>query len=123
MAPAEFEDRLQQVWLTLCSSEAAYIERALRQHRTSQLAATSPDRDVADAWSPDLRLYLDTLIERMDSDAPVSLRELEDCAPEAARGLLQRFLRDFGSLLCAWPDLVEGARELRERGIRLGRRL
>jgi hypothetical protein len=109
----EFETRLRQIWLTLCSSEAAYIEKALRQQGPGEPTD----------WSTDLRRYLDTLIERLESDAPVSLRELEGRPPEEARGDLQRYLRDFGGLLCAWPDLVEAARDLRCRGIRLGRRV
>jgi hypothetical protein len=107
----EFEERLRHVWLMLCSSEAAYIERALRQHGNRP----------PEAWSADLRRYLDTLIQRLEADGPVAPRELLGHAPEAARGALQRFLADFGRLLSAWPDLVDAATLLRDRGVRLGR--
>jgi hypothetical protein len=53
----------------------------------------------------------------------MSVGELAGRSAEAARGKLQRFLRDFGALLSAWPGLVEGARELRDRGCRPARRL
>ncbi len=113
LEPPEFESRLRQIWLTLCSSEAAYIERALRK----------PGPNEPETWPIDLRRYLDTLIERLETDPPVTLRELEGSSPEAARARLQRFLREFGGLLCAWPDLVDAARELRAKDVRLGRRV
>jgi hypothetical protein len=109
----EFEDRLREIWLTLCSSEAAYIEKALKAHGTKK----------PDTWPADLRRYLDTLVGRLEADAPVTLRELDGRAPEAARAHFQCFLRDFGALLLVWPDLIEGTRELRRAGCRLGRRL
>lgn len=114
MLPApEFEHRLRQVWLMICSSEAAYIEKGLRQHGSR----------LPESWSADLRRYLDTLIHRLETDGPVALGELSGCTPEASRATLQRYLGDFGQLLCAWPDLVDGARRLRDRGCRLGRRV
>ena len=111
LAPGDFEEHLREVWLTICSSEAAYIEKALRAHGTKE----------PDTWPIDLRRYLDTLIQRLETDEPVTLRELEHESAESARSGLQRFLREFGGLLGVWPDLVEGARELRGRGKRLGR--
>jgi hypothetical protein len=113
LPPADFEERLRDVWLTLCSSEATYIEQALKQHRPPQ----------PETWPEDLRRYLDAMVARLEQDPPITVREREPESPEQARAAIQGFLRDFGGLLCAWPDLVEGARELRARGTRLGRRL
>jgi len=113
LPPADFEERLREVWLTLFSSEATYIEHALKQYRPPQ----------PESWPADLRRYLDALVARLEADPPITVREREHESPGEARAALQAFLRDFGGLLCAWPDLVEGARELRARGERLGRRL
>lgn len=109
----EFEARLRQVWLSLCSFEAVYIEKALKLHGSNEPAD----------WALDLRRYLDTLVERLEADGPVTLRELDDRTPEEARAELQRFLRDFGGLLRVWPDLIEGVRELRASGHRVARKV
>jgi len=113
LPPPDFEARLRDVCLTICSSEAAFIERALREHGSKQPRT----------WAADLRRYLDALRERLEADQAVTLRELEDRPPEAARRELQRFLADYGRLLSSWPELVEGAKQLRQRGTRLARRL
>jgi hypothetical protein len=59
----------------------------------------------------------------MERDRPVLILEHASQPPEVGRAMLQAYLRDLGSLLGAWPDLVEGARDLRHQGRRLARRL
>lgn len=105
---AEFEQELRSAWLGRCSWEAAYIEKALKDHGDRQPAS----------WSADLQTYLEALQARLDSDPSPAPGELAGRPPEEGRAVMQRFLEDFGRLLQAWPDLVEGARELRLGGCR-----
>lgn len=52
---------------------------------------------------------------REDASAPSDLPGSDD----ARRALFQRLLRGYGDVLTHWPELVEAARELRRRGVRL----
>jgi hypothetical protein len=113
LPPAAFEETLRDVWLGWCSAEASQIERALLRHGAK----------LPDTWSGDLSRYFRAIVARLEANPPITVRELAGVSPAEGRAILQAYLSGFGLLLQAWPDLVEGARELRARGTRLGRRL
>ena len=110
---AQLGERLRDLRLSNTSSDATVIEKARRAHR-----ASNPE-----TWLADLERYQAALLAHLELDPPVTLVEREHEPPEVAHAAFGEYLREFGRLLCAWPDLVEGARELRQQGRRLGRRL
>jgi hypothetical protein len=70
-----------------------------------------------DAWTADVRRYLDLLRKHMDEpDFAVPLDLLYGREPEEARRLAQRLILNHGTALAHWPDLVEAARGLKARG-------
>lgn len=109
----EFERYLRDLWISWCAAEASHIERCMRRD-----AVQGPP-----VWVSDLRRYFDALVARLEARPPITLRELAELPEADGRAVLQAYLRAFGGLLQVWPDLVEGASELRARGRRLGRHL
>lgn len=88
---------------------AAALEQLLHEH---------DDRPAY--WARDVHRQLGALRQaalRDDADVPVDLAEGRD--PAAARGLTRRLVLRYGQLLEAWPALVDGARRLRARGVRV----
>ena len=68
-------------------------------------------------WADDVRRYLDLLAQalmRPDYLTPLDL--LDGRSPEQARALSRELVRQFGALLCWWPDMVDLARAWREDG-------
>jgi hypothetical protein len=114
VTPIEIEEHLHDILLGRCAADAALVEKARR--RQAHLPEPEP-------WLPDLEQYQEVLRANMERSQPVTIVERPNDTPEAARAAFQAYLREFGHLLCAWPDLVEGARELRQRGRRLARQL
>ena len=113
LPPTDFAERLRDIWLGVCSSNATLVEKILRRQMPPQ----------PETWTADLQRYQAALLDRLERDAPITIMERRDATPEQKQAALQRYLGDFGRLLCAWPDLVEGARELCDRGHRPARRL
>jgi hypothetical protein len=71
-------------------------------------------------WADDVRQLLAVLREALpgkDFTSPPDLAEA--FGADAACARLQRLVRRFGELLQVWPDMVEAARDLRARGLRL----
>jgi hypothetical protein len=110
---AAIGERLRDLRLSRTSADATLIEKSRRAQRPSN----------PETWLADLEQYQAALLSILELDPPVTLIERGDDPPEVALTAFAEYMRDFGRLLCAWPDLVEGARELRQQGRRLGRRL
>jgi FkbH-like protein len=68
-------------------------------------------------WADDVRRYLDLLAQaltRPDYLTPLDL--LDGRSPEDARELSRELVRQFGELLCWWPEMVDLARAWRADG-------
>ncbi|WP_189960077.1 phosphopantetheine-binding protein, partial [Streptomyces alanosinicus] len=97
----------------------ALAERDLAEQRQRLAAHSGPP-----SWRRDLKEYIALRARSMDeSGFAVPLDLAVDKGADRARELSRLFLRDFGELLMAWPDIVTAAGELAERGHRLGRRI
>lgn len=73
-------------------------------------------------WARDVRRQLDTLRGRAaddDLDLPGDLPGRR--SPDEIRALTRRLVRRYGELIEAWPEIVEGTRRLRARGVRVAR--
>ncbi len=71
-------------------------------------------------WVEDVEQYLNSIREalaRPDYIVPHDLRQGRSL--DEARQASQRLVLKLGNLLCAWPDIVERAKELRAQGQRL----
>ena len=56
-----------------------------------------------------------------DCYVPVELKDVQASIP--ARGATKKLIAMTGSLLCAWPDIIDAAWHLRNRGIRISKEL
>jgi hypothetical protein len=113
---AELDERGRRAVLARAEAFAAELERRLAAWRHEPEA----DTPGGALWAEDVRGYLDLLrrhAARPDFAVPLDL--LYGREPEEARRLAQQLLLDYGRLLAVWPDLVEAARVLRERGVEL----
>jgi hypothetical protein len=70
-------------------------------------------------WADDVRGYLAALRAEMPGPDFATPSDLGGGSGEASRRLFQRLVLRLGGLLQAWPDVVEAARALRARGVRL----
>lgn len=110
LAPTEFRDHVSTARRMRGSVRIARLEAALEAFE-----------GAPDFWAADVRRHVETLrdtLARDDVDVPDDLRAGRD--PDQARARARRLVGRYGELLRAWPDLVEGARRLRARGIELG---
>lgn len=72
-------------------------------------------------WASDLERLADTIRERVEEPERALPMELVNAhTPEVARALASARVREHGELLLHWPALLDAARTLRERGVRLG---
>jgi hypothetical protein len=113
LPPADFEELLRLCVWKLLSRQAVHLADQLQQFR-----------GLPEFWGRDVRQVLAHLQDSLPSRqyvVPSDLRKV--VGDDEARKLFQRLVGRFGQLLRCWPDLVEAARELRTRGIRLAARL
>ena len=107
---ADFEDMLRvERWRHL--SECA-------RHLEAELDLSDPPGHIAE----DMQRCLEHIAETCRSDecvAPVDVEERGGI--DDATGFLADSLTRFGELLEAWPTVIDGARRLREKGIRPAR--
>jgi hypothetical protein len=113
LSPADFEELLRlRLWGQL-SRQAVHLADQLRHFR-----------GLPEFWGCDARRVLAHLQETLPSKRFVVPSDLSEVVEvDQARELFRRLVRRFGQLLRCWPDLVEVARELRTRGIRLAEKL
>ncbi|HKV08643.1 MAG TPA: amino acid adenylation domain-containing protein, partial [Thermoanaerobaculia bacterium] len=87
----------------------------------ARLATFDPaEGEGAELWEADVRRYLDVLRKHAaEPDFGVPLDLLYGRDVEEARRLAQRLITNHGLVLLHWPELVEAARRLKERGLGL----
>ncbi len=91
--------------------------RATRGFAAAAEAALDAHESEPAFWADDVRRYLDLLAQaltRPDYLTPLDL--LDGRSPEDARALSRELVRQFGELLCWWPDMVDLARAWRADG-------
>jgi hypothetical protein len=73
------------------------------------------------AWNDDLARYLTAARSTLRTMAAVVPSDLERAGMDGADAIEfgQRLVRRDGELLSCWPAVVDGARQLRERGVRV----
>jgi hypothetical protein len=70
-------------------------------------------------WASDVHRVLQGIQVASAKEESFQVADLhEACGEKSPGALLQRLVRRFGRLLCHWPEMVEGARNLRAQGIR-----
>jgi hypothetical protein len=113
LPPADFEELLRlRLWGQL-SRQAVRLAELLQQFR-----------GLPEFWGRDARRVLAHLQETLPSRRFLVPSDLSEAVgDDGAVELFRRLVRRFGQLLRCWPDLVEVARELRSRGIRLAEKL
>lgn len=81
-------------------------------------------RRAPDFWADDVQYYIHNLRTALTADDFIVPQDLlSGRGAEEARKVSQRLVLKFGQLLCHWPELVEAARTLRAKGLRLARPL
>lgn len=104
----EFEEFVRLARLAQRTTLIAQLEEAIPLHNST-------------AWAREASACLDALRAATARDGPVI--PLHAIIPDASASdillSVQRSVRSFGELLAAWPQIREGARRLRLRGIRL----
>jgi amino acid adenylation domain-containing protein len=109
MAPAEFDALALR---SVRARAAAFAEKL-----EARLASFDLDGEGAALWAADVRRYLDVLQKHAaDPDFGVPLDLLYGRDAEEARRLSQRLITNHGLVLFYWPELVEAAWRLKERG-------
>ncbi len=106
---AGFQECLRRLLWTRASSRVEELEQSLKEagDSTPWLAA-------------DIRAAIDSILVALtEPDFGVARDLLPGRDFEAARALTQRLVLRFGKLLEAWPDLVEAAKRLRAREVRV----
>jgi hypothetical protein len=76
--------------------------------------------DAPDYWRADVEHLIAQLtgaLEEEIADIPLDLQS--GCSPDEARGLMQCMIGGYGTLLQAWPAMVQATLELRAAGITL----
>jgi hypothetical protein len=113
LPPGDFEELLRLRICGLLSKQALHLAELLRQYQGLPVF-----------WGRDARQLLARLQEALPCRQYVVPSDLRAVAEEGETGkFFQRLVRRFGQLLHCWPDLVEVARMLRIRGIRLAEKL
>ncbi|BCJ33862.1 hypothetical protein Athai_13650 [Actinocatenispora thailandica] len=100
----------------------AEVERVVRARAEAELAEMETRLAAGGPrfWTADLASYLRVRRESMErQEFTVPLDLLVDHGLQRARELTQEFVAQFGDLLRHWPALVDGARRLRQAGVRL----
>jgi hypothetical protein len=95
------------------SLKIGYLEHRLKK-----------EAEAPDFWRKDVEAYLQHTREALtfdDFDIPLDWKNKTDA--DSARREMQRLLLQFGQLLEVWPDLIEAAKQLRERGEPLAARI
>ena len=104
--PRDFLHAFRQIILQMEADKLTSLEARLRDERMAP-----------DYWRRDLEAFIahsrDALMHP-DFDIPFELKSQR--SDDENRVLMQRLLANYGALLEDWPEMVEGARELRERG-------
>ena len=110
MAPADFDALALRSVRARAAAFAAELE--------ARLAAFDPtEGEGAELWAADVRRYLDVLRKHAaEPDFGVPLDLFYGRETEEARRLAQRLIANHGLVLFHWPELVEAARRLQERG-------
>ena len=75
-------------------------------------------------WAVDCEQYVKDLLElavKPEYGVPADLRLRK--TTEETLALTQRLVRKYGELLIAWPDMLEAAKHLRQKGVVLARPL
>lgn len=113
MKLADFKEFIRiQLW-HLDSIRLLSAERRLRDHH-----------EFPDFWARDLKNYTRALRQNLLlQDCIVPLDLIRKNGSLEAELLVQRLVLKFGKLLSSWPDIVNSAKMLRMRGIRLANRL
>jgi hypothetical protein len=109
MPATDFVEYMRAQTLLYESSKMAYLGEQLRN-------AT----DAAPCWRQDVETYIEhcrLALTFDDFDIPFDMKGLGSSAE--IRELMQRLIHRYGLLLQAWPSIVEAAKTLRARGIRL----
>lgn len=112
--PAEdFIEYMRAETLQCESAKIAYFEEQLEKAH-----------EAPEPWRRDVGHYLDHLREALtfdDFDIPFDMKTGRSSAE--SRALIQALMARYGALLQEWPHLVEGARNLRDRGYSLAREI
>jgi hypothetical protein len=108
--PADFDALVRVLWHKQLRGLASQLANQLRQH------AEKPAY-----WADDVRWLLTAWDKHLADGASVVPADLEAASgATVARDLMRRLAQHFGRLLQSWPLLVDAARDLRSRGMRLG---
>ena len=95
-----------------------------RRHGESFAEASKyrPDPEIPDYYQAYRRQHRQTVREAIVSPKYFVPRDLRDLgSEEEIRRVVQNLVHEQGRLLEHWPDIVQAARELRAKGIRLTR--
>jgi hypothetical protein len=93
------------------SQQIAWMEQLLQKHRR-----------LPQFWASDVDRIVATLKASVAATDYIVPRELEEAfGANAASTLMQRLVLRLGELLRVWPELRDGARQLRARGTAIGR--
>jgi len=77
-----------------------------------------------DFWAEDVRAFVDASRNAFAGEDYLAPKELIGrVEAKEARSLTHRLVRQYGQLLCWWPQIVEAAGRLRSRGHRLAQRV
>jgi hypothetical protein len=112
MLPSEkFQEFLRLRLFKNKSDEIAFLEKFL-----------SEQQDAPEYWARDIKDYIRALRNGLTEDNfIIPERLLVDRSPEEALKLMKNFIYKFGQLLHCWPELVQAAKEIKERGITAAR--
>jgi len=110
MKPSEFEKYVRIRVLHRVTQEISYRETLLdRYHGEPRF------------WADDVRAWVERRRQfALGCQCTVASDLLHGRSLDEARELTQRLVAQFGELLVWWPDIVRVAKELRDRGQRLG---
>ena len=106
---SEFELTLKQAAVRRTSAKIGYCGHLLRKFNGTPAH-----------WAADLSRYCDALSNRMsaaDAHVPADLMTQSD--PAGAVGKFKRLVGQWGRLLQVWPALIDGARRLKKKEIRI----
>ncbi|MFO0761341.1 MAG: hypothetical protein U0359_32990 [Byssovorax sp.] len=106
---ADFEEIVRMHVLRARAHDLVTLDEILRRY------GRKPDY-----WARDIDRTAEALRNAITSPALAWPSDLvEQFGEERGRALFQTYVRKLGELLQAWPDLVEAAKRLRQKGVRL----
>jgi hypothetical protein len=101
-----------------------WVTHAVRIHNSHWMpelqSVLNTFEQCPDYWEHDIREWhsqMATLLAEPSNFVPVELRERYPA--DIAQAKTKSLVKKTGQLLCEWPDIVEAARELKQRGLRL----